>query len=617
MKRSILFVLLAMFLLRVTASPAPQQPVKARIEGAVVRLGTGEPVRGAKLTLTRGRGGAPANAPVVVAAPRGATPAAPAAPPANPPPVVTDDLGKFSFPDLDEGSYTLQILGNGYVSQNYGQRYTNGPGTPIVLTAGQEMKNLAVTLTPAGNISGRITDRSDQPLANVPVQLMRYSYDAQGQRSYQNVGAAKTNDRGEYRIYWITPGRYYLLAGTPGMGASPLLAMMMMMEGGGTNPNELPITLGYAYFPGVSDLSLANAIELRPGAELESVNFTLTTRPPTYRIRGRVVDSRTGQPPARARVAAVSRNPGMSASSILNEMAMEIPINNYNSASGVFEIRDLLPGNYSVTAVVQDPVPPSAGGRAGPAQPPAMSTGAVALAVSDTDIDGVVITVVPAATISGRIRSDGSQQLPVTPDRIRIILNPRNPSLPGRGASNATPAADGTFRLPSVAIGDYRVALQSQGGAAAAGARPGSNAIYIRDARLDGADVLNGPLRISNSASGTLDIVVGVGGGQVSGVLSDRRSQPVPVAQVVLIPERTRDRIDLYRTVTTDGNGRFNLVGITPGDYKLFSWEGLEPNSWFDPELMLQSENKGHLVRVTDTSSEMIDLKLIQREGTQ
>ena len=615
MRRSILFVLLAIFLLRITASPAPQQPVKAKIEGVVVRLGTGEPVRGAKLTLTRpGRGAAPANAPVVVATPRGATPATP---PAPPPPVVTDDLGKFVFPDLDEGGYTLQILANGYVSQNYGQRYTNGPGTPIVLTAGQELKNLAVNLTPAGNISGRITDRSDQPLANVPVQLMKYSYDSQGQRSYQSVGSAKTNDRGDYRIYWITPGRYFLLAGTPGLGASPLLAMLMMMEGGSSNTNDLPMTLGYAYYPGVSDLSLARPIELRPGAELESVNLTLTSRPPTYRIRGRVVDSRTGQPPARAQVMALSRNSGISSNSVLDEIAMELPINNYNSSTGAFEIKDLLPGNYSVTAIVQDPVQPSAAGRGGPQQPPAMSDGAFAVTVSDTDVDGVVVTVVPAATILGRLRVDGSQQLPVTPDRLRVLLNSRIPTSTGRGAVNTTLAADGTFRLSNVALGDYRLTLQSQGGATAAGARPGSNLIYIKDARLDGADVLNGPLRISNSAAGTLDVVVGVGGGQVSGLLNDGRSQPVPVAQVVLIPERTRDRIDLYRTSTTDINGRFNFIGIIPGDYKVFSWEGLEPNGWFDPELMAQSENNGHLVHVTDTSSEMIDLKLIQREGAR
>jgi hypothetical protein len=178
---------------------------------------------------------------------------------------------------------------------------------------------------------------------------------------------------------------------------------------------------------------------------------------------------------------------------------------------------------------------------------------------------------------------------------------------------NATAAADLTFRFANVSVGDYRLTVQAQG-AVAGGARPGSNAVYIKEARFDGADVLNGPLRISGTASGLLDILIGVGGGQVTGTLTDRRSQPVPVTQVVLIPDRSRDRTELYRTANTDENGRFNFVGIPPGDYKVFSWDGLEPYGWFDPELMAQSETKGVSVHVTDSSSEMIDVNLITRE---
>jgi hypothetical protein len=181
---------------------------------------------------------------------------------------------------------------------------------------------------------------------------------------------------------------------------------------------------------------------------------------------------------------------------------------------------------------------------------------------------------------------------------------------------SATPSADFTFRFANVPVGNFRVTVQGQG-AVAAGARPGSNAVYIKEARFDGADVLNGPLRISGTTSGSLDIVIGVGGGQISGTLTDRRSQPVPVTQVVLIPDRSRDRTELYRTVNTDENGRFNFIGITPGDYKVFSWEGLEPYGWFDPDVMAQSEGKGVSVRVTESSAEMIDVKLIPREVAQ
>ena len=597
MTRSILFVGFAALLLHITASSASQQSPKARIEGSIVRQGTGEPLAHARVTLSRARGAAPAVTAPTAPGARGAI-----TPPKQIAPVITNDQGKFSFQDLDEGSYTLQVLANGYVSLNYGQRYPGGPGSPISLKAGQELKDLTVNLTPTGNISGRIRDRSDQPLANIPVQLMRYSYDSQGQRNYQSVGSAKTNDRGEYRIYWITPGRYFLMAGSAISSSNPMLALIAMMDGNSTSTNELPLNLGLTFYPGVDDIGSARAIDLLPGAELDSVNLTLSPRPPAHRIRGRVIDSRTGQPPSRAQVVATPQTPGITSNSAVDMVVSQLPTNNYNSGNGTFEIRDLLSGTYLVRAMVQNPTP-----AAGP------SSGMVAVSVGDSDVENVVVTVVPAGTVGGRIRVDGQQQS-VTPDRLRLQLISRNPtsSIPTnlvRSSFAAVPAADFMFRFTNVAVGDYRLTLQGQGAA-------GGSAVYIKEARFDGTDVLNGPLRISGSTSGTLDVLIGIVGGRLSGTLTDQRSQPVPVAQVVLIPG-TRDRLDLYRVGNSDENGHFNFIGITPGDYKVFSWDGLEPYAWFDPGVMAQSETKGVSVRVTESSSEMIDVKLIAKEGAQ
>jgi len=623
MKGSVLFAAFAVLFPQLTAGPAQQQAPKARIEGIVLRSGTGEAVTRARVTLTL-------NSP-----PRGAT--SPATPnPATPPPagarggvvpqktiapVVTDDQGKFAFQDLDEGSYTLQILANGYVSLNYGQRYAGGPGTAIPLKAGQDLKDLAVNLTPAGNISGRIRDRSDQPLVDVPLQLLRYSYDAQGQRTYQTVSTARTNDHGDYRMYWITPGRYYLMAGSTGTSASPILAMMAAMAGGSSNSNEVPVTMGYAFYPGVSDIGNARPIDLQPGAELGPINITLTRKPPTFRIRGRVIDSRTGRPPAKASVAAIVRTPGLALSGALDEITMGIPNSNFNPATGSLEIRGVLPGNYVVIASLQDPSVGPAPGVGGLPQPAGVSNGMTTVTVSDSDVDGVVITVVPAATLPGRLRVDGQQQLPVTMDRMRlqlVLLNPTAPPRPGSpSGGSAALNADGTFRFAGIAQGDYRMVVLALGPIPTANGQPGFPGVYLKEARFEGVDILNAPLRVSGSVSGTLDVVVGVSNGQVSGILSDRRSQPVPVTQVVLVPNRSRERTDLYKTATTDANGHFVIFGITPGDYKLFSWEALEPYGWFDPDVMAQAETRGSAVHVTDTTSEMVDVKLIPREGAQ
>jgi hypothetical protein len=612
MKASIVFALFALCLLQLTARPISQQTPKARIEGSIVRDGNGDAVARARVTLNRfGRGAAPVAG---SAALRGANPQL-----APIPPVMTDDQGKFAIPAVDEGSYSLTIQANGYVSTNYGQHYAGGPGIPIALKAGQSLRDVSIRLTPASNISGRVRDAADQPLLNVPVQLLRYSYNAQGQRSFQQVGSARTDDHGEYRIFWMTPGRYYLMAGDPS-GSNSIIAALIGLSGSNANPNNVPVSLSYAFYPGVTDIRTAQPIELQPGADLADANMTLTPRPPSFRIQGKLIDARTGMPPAQARVAASSQALGPRDSAI-DQISMDLSLNSYNSTTGAFEIRDLQPGNYVITAQ-SDAIGPGARGAPGSTPPPGPSIGTAAVALANRDVEGLAITVIPPATLSGRVRADGA--LPIPLERMGLQLNAKNPSSSTtvvviRNGTNATPATDGSFSFSGVAPGEYRVALQGSRGAPfpVAAALPGSSVTYIKEARFDGNDVLNGTIKIAGSVSSMLEVVIGVGGGQIKGVVNDRRSQPVPVAQIVLVPDRARDRVELYRTTTSDENGKFTFSGVIPGDYKAFSWEGLEQYSWFDPDLLAQSESSGKAVHVTDQSSDTIDVKFIAKEGAQ
>src|SRR5204862_1782039 len=103
-----------------------------------------------------------------------------------------------------------------------------------------------------------------------------------------------------------------------------------------------------------------------------------------------------------------------------------------------------------------------------------------------------------------------------------------------------TPSPDGTFTLNNVMAGEYRLFLVLQPG------------YYIREARYNGSDVLNGLLLVSSSTPGTLDIVLSHKVGRISGVLVDPKQKPDRSVQIVLIPAEQRDRSDLYRTASTD-----------------------------------------------------------------
>jgi 5-hydroxyisourate hydrolase-like protein (transthyretin family) len=87
-------------------------------------------------------------------------------------------------------------------------------------------------MTRAGNVSGHIRDEAGFPAAGVPVQLSRIRYNENGQKSFQPLELQRTNDFGEYRMYWVSPGRYYLNAGSaPGPNR---------VQSGGGSPNLVP-----------------------------------------------------------------------------------------------------------------------------------------------------------------------------------------------------------------------------------------------------------------------------------------------------------------------------------------------------------------------------------------
>src|SRR6185369_5155006 len=126
-------------------------------------------------------------------------------------------------------------------------------------------KDIVLQLTPAGSVNGSVSDVSGEPLTGFQVLLLRSAYERTGRRSLQAVASARTDDRGAYRFYWVTPGRYYLSAGR---GNGPY------ENAGLRNPNEVearpyPMT----YYPGTLDPSMAQAIDILPGAELNGIEF--------------------------------------------------------------------------------------------------------------------------------------------------------------------------------------------------------------------------------------------------------------------------------------------------------------------------------------------------------
>src|SRR5207248_1961743 len=130
---------------------------------------------------------------------------------------TTDAEGKFAMKDIDPGKYRLSVNRTGFVNAEYGARGAMRPGTTLSLDPKQHLQDVVFRLTPQAVITGRVLDEDGEPVAYVQVQSLRYRYN-QGRKQLMPFGGASTNDLGEYRIFSLPPGRYYLSATSrPGM----------------------------------------------------------------------------------------------------------------------------------------------------------------------------------------------------------------------------------------------------------------------------------------------------------------------------------------------------------------------------------------------------------------
>jgi hypothetical protein len=127
------------------------------------------------------------------------------------PPVLTETDGKFAFKEIDAGQYRLDAERNGYPTQPYGQKVAGGLGTIVNVAAGQSIKDVTFRLVQGCVVTGRVRDAAGEPIAGLGVSLMRSRYDELGKKTLVGVNQRDTDDRGEYRFFWVEPGRYYVM----------------------------------------------------------------------------------------------------------------------------------------------------------------------------------------------------------------------------------------------------------------------------------------------------------------------------------------------------------------------------------------------------------------------
>jgi hypothetical protein len=354
-----------------------QQQTGATIEGQVLRAGTLQPLAESRILLTK-VGGKLTDS--ILA--------------------TSDALGRFSVANIPPGSYRVFADHDDYVRAEYGQRTLAQPGASIALAAGQRVADLNLVLTPTSVVTGRITSREGVPIPRVYIRAYKSAY-AQGERKLSVVKETQSNDLGEYRLFGLTPGLYFISAApyappqvrdgmyivpTPptldgrGEGYSQFSVAPRLSSGAPIHPLALTgESYAQIYYPGTTDARSARPVEIQPGTVVRAVDFNTMRIPRSgYHVRGQFIDSRTGQNATGVRWT-------------IGEPGLLATVRDGEAPQGTFEATDLQPGRYTLSGVV------SGGGL------DFTVAGNLLIEVSTTSLDNLRIVLNPPINLSGQV----------------------------------------------------------------------------------------------------------------------------------------------------------------------------------------------------------------------
>jgi hypothetical protein len=433
---------------------------------------------------------------------------------------MTSPDGKFSVTSVVPGSYSVSADRVGFVM-------TPGPSsrTQIRLQAEQKKSDMTIKMLPTGQITGTVTDADGQPMEFVSVN-------AQGVGS----GYGSTDEKGQYRIGGLAPGRYRVRAQSAMGTQAP-----QETRSDGTEDVHYAGT----YYPGVIAAKEASRVEVRSAGDSSGVNIQLK-RVPWVKVTGKVLGKVRASDQASVIIQSSAPYAGNQA----------FPI----KPDGTFVLWRLEPGKYRISAGENAP-----GGEY-------IRSAPVEIEVAGSDIENIVLRVVPNFELAGQLQyeNDQAREMPAVPQRPGQAQDnspPRNAPKPrrtlilrdaytGNGqVSTASVSEDDTFTFKRVQPGRYRVTLTW-------------DSAYVKSAQLGPDTVDKGVIDLSGGSAGTLALRLAAATGSISGTVRDD-SGTVQGTRVALVSDEPDSPPFTTRYSIAKADGSYSFPNLPPGDYKI------------------------------------------------
>jgi hypothetical protein len=487
--------------------------------------------------------------------------------------------GGFRIENIIPGRYRMFVERSGY--QEIDKHHHRTEGRVLGLTAGQEMKDLVIHLQAAAVIEGRVTDEDGDPLPEAQVAVLRQTFVA-GRSHWEQVGAERTNDLGEYRIPGLAAGSYFVsVAPPPDFRSLIETNAAAAAPHGGAASSDASAAAAYqtTYYPGTRDRGQAASIPLHAGDDFPA-NFSLTPGP-SLTIRGSVVNL----------------PPGSTAAIMLQSRDFSLVLNGAEMhKDGSFEIRDVAPGAYTILATVDNA--------------PAPMMAHQALQITSANVEGLQLAPQTGGSIHGRLRMEAASAARPDPSQMFLLLRSADGDEDALGAFTmqedfstlAHVNADGSFAWKNVPAGHYSVQISD------------ASAMldwFLKSVAAAGRDAADSGFSVSGGTT-TLDLVASANGGVAEGSATDQKDEPVADAVIVAVPgDRFRSHPDRFRKVVADQSGHFTLRGLPPGDYTLFAWESVDGEAYYNPEFLKSYEGQGKALSLSEGERKSIQIRAI------
>jgi hypothetical protein len=408
---------------------------------------------------------------------------------------LTTADGKFSAIGMKPGSYAVTAARVGFVMPR-----ASLSRVKVTLKADEKVSDVRVKLTPVGAITGRVTDADGTPVERAEVIA-------------EGVGKtiqSSTDEKGQFRVGSLPPGRYRVRASREGMMYHSLMRHPEIRTDGTTE-----VHAATTYYPGVLAAKQAGRVEVRPDGESPGIDIQLLSVP-FVRVSGKARGK-----PREAEMAFVSVRFGWNGQGIPLE------------PDGSFEIWGLDPGKYTLSA-----------GWGGPGGVESGRTATVEVEVAGSNIENLELRAIPPSDIAGRLESETQESAQPVPGRKVIV-----------GEFPAPVGEDGTFNLEKIPAGKYVVSLSW-----------GSQ--YVKSMRL-GSQTLDGRLLdlSNNSAGAELTLRLSAATGSVSGTVLDDQGKPVESRVALILDGENPGFATRYAKAKQDG--AYSFQNLPPGNYKL------------------------------------------------